>query len=221
MSREAENDRKRDVGGAASEVEGWLAVGSWGGLCWTGSSQGWWITPALSWVNGHRHPSPFNNVSACIVIEMSPKMEVNMQLSHLIWEATFLPQAVDLRDPSQKISPKQIWYHFRRNDLSTNTNIICEPRAMLKNKTIQPLIDSVKTNCRERSPYCFHTYFLSCCHLQCRHESSDFFDHSLTCGFTGYRHGDHDAVVKATQATSIRSELKGHAAEEGSLRLNK
>ncbi len=63
---------------------------------------GWWITPALSWVNGHRHPSPFNNVSACIVIEMSPKMEVNMQLSHLIWEAKFLPQAVDLRDPCKR-----------------------------------------------------------------------------------------------------------------------
>ncbi len=63
---------------------------------------GWWITPALSWVNGHRHPSLFNNVSACIVIEMSPKMEVNMQLSHLIWEATFLPQAADLKDPCKR-----------------------------------------------------------------------------------------------------------------------
>lgn len=29
---------------------------------------------------------------------------------------------------------------------------------MQKNKTIQLLIDSVKTNCRERSPYCFHTF---------------------------------------------------------------
>lgn len=53
---------------------------------------GWWITPALSWVNRHRYPSPFNNASACIVIEMSPKMKSNMRLSHLIWEAARLPQ---------------------------------------------------------------------------------------------------------------------------------
>jgi len=80
-----------------------------------GQQPGWWITPALSWVNGHRHPSPFNNVSACIVIEMSPKMEVNMQLSHLIWEAEFLPQAVDVRDPCKEIFSKQVWYRFRWN----------------------------------------------------------------------------------------------------------
>lgn len=91
-------------GKEGSQSARWRVVSSrqLGPAVLNGQQPGWWITPALSWVNGHRHPSPFNNVSACIVIEMSPKMEVNMQLSHLIWEATFLPQAVDWRDPCKR-----------------------------------------------------------------------------------------------------------------------
>lgn len=58
---------------------------------YTRSPLGKWTPPPPS--------SLANKAPACIVIEMSPKMEVNMQLSHLICESTFLPQAVDLRGP--------------------------------------------------------------------------------------------------------------------------
>lgn len=40
--------------------------------------------------------------------------------------------------------------------LSTSFDIICKSGASLKNKTVQQSIDSVRTNCREKSPYCFH-----------------------------------------------------------------
>lgn len=46
---------------------------------------------------------------------------------------------------------------FTEMTLSTSSDIIRKSGASLKNKTIQQSIDSVRTNCREKSPYCFHT----------------------------------------------------------------
>lgn len=120
------SDKRSDLGKRSSteaesgwwgggEAEGWLAGCSWGR-----QQPGWWITPALSWVNGHRHPSPPNNVSACIVIETSPKMEVNKQLSYLIWEAVFLIRARHWRNCKRSFQSKPAIIFLQ---MSANTNI--------------------------------------------------------------------------------------------------
>lgn len=45
---------------------------------------------------------------------------------------------------------------FTERTLSTSSDIIRKSGAWLKNKTIQQSIDSVRANCREKSPDCFH-----------------------------------------------------------------
>lgn len=49
---------------------------------------------------------------------------------------------------------------FTEMTLSISSDIIRKSGASLKNKTIQQSIDSVRTNCREKSPDCFHTQLL-------------------------------------------------------------
>lgn len=147
-----------------------------------GQQPGWWITPALSWVNGHHHPSPFNNVSACIVIEMSPKMEVNTKLSHLICTATFLPQAADLRDPCKRSFLNKSDIIF--TDLSSNSNNIWESGKC--RKTRQSSRSSIQSRLIARKET--HIVFIHF-PILLSFAVQWLLGRGLACGFTGWHQG--------------------------------
>lgn len=160
-----------------------------------GQQPGWWITPALSWVNGHRHPSPFNNVSACIVIEMSPKMEVNMQLSHLIWEATFLPQPVDLRDPCKRSFLNKSDIIFTEMTclqvpILSASQEQCWKARQSRHSSIQSRLIAGK----EAHIVFIHTVYPISLSFAVQIWVERLLSHGLACGFTGYDNIDHHCL---------------------------
>lgn len=99
-------------------------------------------------------------------------MDYTSPLSH-VWapspslkclrQAALWPKPLNLQKlsaPTNALLPptsrKQIWCNFQRNGPISAAGWR-SAKCTVKNKTIPPLIDSVKTNCRERGPYCFHT----------------------------------------------------------------
>lgn len=223
-------ERQGITGGVALIGDSWREVRAWhGGMVSSrqlalavlnGQQARWWITPALSWVNGHRHPSPFNNVSARIVIEMSPKMEVNMQLSHLIWEAAFLSRPACIQE-----SPAKAFLFFfpKRSDIIF-TEMTCLRMPILSAsqercwKTRQTHRSSIQSRLIARKGA--HIVFIhtSCLIAICSATMSGVVPQPwLGMWFCRWwQHGSSltsmEEIFRGTQVAPIRFPLKGHGA---------